>query len=246
MPDFAGVFNVLKPRSVTIIQSKAIPVGSVALAIAEAILITKTPGVAEFRPDVFRYDLTENQQHNEEVAMTEHPVTTFNVTDHSRRLPDMLNVNGFMTDTPLPGGPGFPNIIGGALARSGAAPTLSERQIQTGSVAAAIRARAAEQLQGRSKLQFEKLRTIMRARQPVAVATSLKFYPTMLIVKMSAARDGGTGGAIPINLQLREIRINTTSLIPATAPGGDALDAGSAATQQGGSLAGQTANLGAL
>lgn len=50
----------------------------------------------------FKFDAVTQQQHNRSIESTSHPVEAgLDVTDHSRRNLDALNVSGVITDTPL-------------------------------------------------------------------------------------------------------------------------------------------------
>ncbi len=243
MVQFSGAFNILKPRSITILAQGTFP-GAGFAAFLEAIVLTQTPGLTEFNPRAFRADLIQSQTHSEEVAVTTHPVQQFNRTDHARRMPDVLEFDGQISDTPLPGAPGFVRL-GIAAARRGGADLDTSRlrpAAQAGTpVAQQILRRAQDKLQGRSKFHLDKLRTILAKRELVSVATSTKFYSSMLITRLSWTRDNTSGGAIDISVSMREIQIARSALLSELAPNGDALDAGAGGTVQGGSLAGTVA-----
>lgn len=93
-------------RSVTIIRQDALPDAGPAVQSAlrlarftssVAVLVTPLP-----TPDKFFTDVTTSQSHNFEWVATQNPVENgTTITDHVRRLPDVLTIEGLIVDTPL-------------------------------------------------------------------------------------------------------------------------------------------------
>ena len=162
-------------RSVTIIRQDVLPDAGAGIQAAArlarfaqsiAVLMTPLP-----TPDKVRFDVTDRQRPTFEWDTTENPIQDGStITDHVRKLPEILEVEGIITDTPL-----FPPI-----------------PIQL----------------NRAHREWLKLFEIAEAREPVFVATSLKVYPSMIIRRLSPAREVGTGGAIAVSMTLKEIRIS--------------------------------------
>lgn len=93
-------------KSVTIIRQDVIPAAGPGVqsslrlarfAQSVALLVTPQPD-----PDKFFADVTSSQTHDFEWAVTQNPIESGStINDHVRKMPDKLQVTGFITDTPL-------------------------------------------------------------------------------------------------------------------------------------------------
>lgn len=189
-------------KSVTIIRQDVIAAaGQAALVAARqarflasvALLLSPTGS-----GDKWRADASERQSHTFEFVPTEHPVESGSIiTDHVRRLPELLSFQGWITDTPY-----WPFV-----------PIQASRALK----------------------EFDKLLAFGQERLPVFVATSLRVYESMLIRRIMVDRDASTGGAIPVQVDLQEIRIAS---LPVNVPliSDSAQEAGGLPTISGGNL----------
>lgn len=177
-----GPGALVKPRSVTIIRTDPIPdlpkgagaAARLAAAVrAIALVATDIPD-----PDKWKADAATEQNHKRELSLTDHPVESgFRITDHSRRLPDVLEFTGIVSDTPT-------TPLGFAASQAQALAFVS---------------RAHEALQV--------LDEIFEAREVVFVATSLRVYTSMILKSWNVTRTVDSGAAIEVNVLLREIQI---------------------------------------
>lgn len=93
-------------KSVTIIRQDALPAAGPAVqsslrlarfAQSVALLVTPSPV-----PDKFFTDVTTNQSHDLKWVMTKSPIENGStITDHVRKVPDVLSITGIISDTPL-------------------------------------------------------------------------------------------------------------------------------------------------
>jgi len=89
--DYVG--GAIRPRSVTIL-----PRGQ-AFNVIEAIAVLST---AVPMPNKFQLDVTRTQRHQRTLTSMEHPVEFgVDITDHTKRDHDVLEVDGVISDTPL-------------------------------------------------------------------------------------------------------------------------------------------------
>jgi hypothetical protein len=93
-------------KSLTIIRQDLLPQGGPAIQSSarqarflQSVSVLVTPIST---PDKFRLDWTDSQEFNYEIAMTDNPVENGAIiTDHSRMLPDVIDITGGITDTTL-------------------------------------------------------------------------------------------------------------------------------------------------
>lgn len=177
-----GPGQIVKPRSITLIRTDPIPdlpksAGSAArlkAAIrAVALVATDAPD-----PDKWKADAALSQSHKGALDITDHPVETgFRITDHSRRLPDVIQFTGVVSDTPT-------TPLGAFLA-------LEQTLF----------------FKSRAHAEFQKFLEFFKEREPLFVATSLRVIPCMLIKEWEVTRDNESGAAIEVSVLLREIQI---------------------------------------
>jgi len=129
---------------------------------------------------VVQFDCSVSETHNHEVDVTSHPVEDgADVSDHIRKLPVGLEINGLVTNTPV--------IFLASL--QAPSPIWGDLKRTTDRVDAA----------------YEKLQEIMDNGEMVDVVTSLKLYENMAITSLSVVRDVDRGNVLDCTMSLREI-----------------------------------------
>ena len=98
--------KVPKVRSVTIIRSDPLPgAGAAVQQAARAARFVAAIGLLVVRretPDLLFTDVSTSQTHSYEFSATTNPIQDgATVTDHVRRMPEALDVDGLIVDTPL-------------------------------------------------------------------------------------------------------------------------------------------------
>lgn len=170
--------GIIRPKSAIILPAGRPAYGNFGLALVP-------PGVPI--PERFVYDAVRTQRHSRRVVAPKHPVEEgLPITDHARREPDVLSLDGIVSDTVI-SAPGLP---GGALL--GAAGNLTNR----------------------AHRELLILNEHFIKREPVFIATSMRVYETMLILSFEFGRVVGTGNAIEVSLTAEEVRIVTPLEVP--------------------------------
>jgi hypothetical protein len=140
-------------------------------------------------------DATITENHTRENETTDSPVEEgVDFTDHIRRKPVALTLEGIVTDTPALG-PTRLDELGINTGRDGAQPEGSR-------ITATV---------SRSRQALEQLEAIMAARQPITVATKLATYPNMVLTQLTIPRAAGNGDALRFSATLREVRTVKTA-----------------------------------
>jgi hypothetical protein len=134
-----------------------------------------TVGVVQFDASVF-------EMHTDEMEITDHPVEDgSDISDHIRKLPIALEMNGVVTNNPIV-------FLASVRAKS---PVTTDTTNTLDRVGAA----------------YEKLQELQETGELLDVATSLRDYNNMAIQAMSVSRDASTGNILDATLTLREIII---------------------------------------
>lgn len=142
----------------------------------------------KMRVGTVQFDASVREVHTYAAEATAFPVEDGSViSDHVRRLPDALEVNGIVTNTPVV-------YLASLLAPS---PITEDFLRPTDRVEAAL----------------SELRRIMEKSELVDVVTSLFEYKNMAIVRSSITRDVDNGNVLNCALSLREIPIVTTQTV---------------------------------
>jgi hypothetical protein len=143
------------------------------------------PGVPV--PERFAFDAVNRQTHTRRLTVIRHPVEEgLAVSDHARREPDVIQLDGIVSDTPISEG----SIPGGAA--SGALGNLLNR----------------------AHRELLKLNEHFEKREPVFLATSLRVYENAVIEQFSFSKSAGVGNAIEISISLVEVRIVSQLEVP--------------------------------
>lgn len=101
--------GLIGPTSVTIIRTDPLSSLPSGLATAErvarfakAVALVTVPDPFSLNPDKWRADVAMAQKHAEKYVSTDHPVEQgVDITDHVRRLPDILDFTGLIVDSPF-------------------------------------------------------------------------------------------------------------------------------------------------
>lgn len=129
---------------------------------------------------VLTLDASLEETHTSASEVTEHPVEEgTNISDHIRRLPETLVINGVVTNHPL------------FLLPSFTAPS----PIQGDNLSLSDRVKAA----------YDKLKEIHDAGTLVKVVTSLRDYSNMAITGFSVLRNAPNGDVLNATISMREI-----------------------------------------
>ena len=168
--------KTFRPRSVTILPKRP-DEGTLK---TYAVLSTSLP----FK-DKFQLDVTRTQKHSRQMAMTENPVENgFTATNHVRRLPVVLEVDGILTDTP------------------------------TGLAILNVKETFAGVYRNLALQNFNKLNDLFQRREPVFVATSIAVYENMIITGLDVSKQTNTGYALEVSIRLQEIFIRSPLNVP--------------------------------
>jgi hypothetical protein len=154
--------------------------------------------------DTLVLDATLSEVHSVDVEVTDHPVETgANVVDHARRKPDVVQLEGVISNTPLglqpkpllrfdpdtPQGQSFFDVLDGPDAN----PTRAETAYQ--------------QLQG------------LADGTPVTIRTTLREYTNMVLESLSVPRSAQTGDSVQFTARFRQVRfVSSQTVATATGP----------------------------
>ncbi len=137
-------------------------------------------GKSNARVGVIEFDASISEIHSDEVEITDHPVEVgSDVSDHIRKLPVTLELNGVVTNNPLV-------FLASFFAKSPKKNDLLPTQDRVGAA-------------------YDELRRIQDNGEQVDVATSLRDYTNMVIQSLSISRDANTGNILDATITLREI-----------------------------------------
>lgn len=147
-------------------------------------LIPPTVGLIEF-------DCSVSETHTAECEVTDHPVEMVAgvgavMTDHIRALPESIEINGLVTNTPLV-------YLASLLAKSPVKPSVGI-------------------VPGRDRVNeaYLKLHELKNKGVLVDVVTSLRGYQNMAITSIVITRDASTGNVLNCTVGLREVKTATS------------------------------------
>jgi len=142
-------------------------------------ILLPTVGIIEF-------DCSLSETHSAEAEVTDHPVENGSVmSDHIRALPETVEINGMVTNTPLV-------YLASLLAKS---------PVQPSTIPTFDRVNAA----------YLKLNELKNSGTLIDVVTSLRGYTDMAITSIVIVRDATTGNVLNCTVSLREV-VTATSL----------------------------------
>lgn len=148
----------------------------------------------------FVMDVTMTEEHSSDIQVTEHPVENgSDITDNARPKPDMLTVEGFISETPIGAfwGNYDPSNEGGTITTAG---YQFPNQVGGDPIPGLGRAQAA----------FDLLRRLKDDSEPISITTQLHYYPTMLIESLRFPRDTGIGDSLKVSIKFRAVRFVTS------------------------------------
>lgn len=142
---------------------------------------------------VIQFDCSLSERHAGDAEVTEHPVETVIgaagvpgvVSDHIRALPEELEINGIVTNTPIV-------FLASALAESPVFPFKRSP------------------LQDRADTAYWTLRQLKNAGHLLDVVTSLRTYSNMAITSLVVARDVSNGNVLNCTVGFREVKTATS------------------------------------
>jgi hypothetical protein len=171
-------------------------------------------------------DATVTLKHSLQAEPTQHPVEGgSSITDHVHVKPDMLELEGVISDTPI--NPISFNVSD--LATRGAVAATQKLGNAVGSFAGTgfgglVGGTVAGLLglgqnSSRSINGFNVLQEIMKKRHPVRVITGLKVYDQMIITSLDIPQDASIGRSLRITISLQEVQFvrSESFLLPETA-----------------------------
>lgn len=139
------------------------------------------------------FDASLSETHTESADVTQHPVEFgANITDHIRRQPAQVEINGLVTDHPI------------VFAASLAAPSPIDDDLDTASK--------------RADLAYAYLQAVMEYGELVTVVTSLREYENMAIKSLVVTRDVNNGQVLNCSVGLIEVILAETQTATASAP----------------------------
>lgn len=141
-------------------------------------LIYGSPTLAQV--GLVQFDCSLEETHIDEAEITSHPVEVgSDISDHIRKLPVAIQLNGLVTETPIV-------LLASLFAKSPLVIDLNPTDTRTESA-------------------YGELRRIMDDGETVDVITSLREYTNMAITSMSVVRNRDNGNVLNCTLNLVEI-----------------------------------------
>ena len=135
-------------------------------------------------------DASVNETHSNEAEITEHPVETgSNITDHVRRRPETLEIEGVVSNKPI-----------AVLA------SQTQRGIRGGPI------------ETKDSDAHEEMRRWQDQGKLLTVMTTLRDYENMVVEGLSVTRDARNGDILRVVMRLREIILANTELVAAPDP----------------------------
>jgi hypothetical protein len=140
------------------------------------------------------FDATISESHNAKVELTRFPVEHgADITDHAVIEPKELTIVAWVTDSPL--NQSITNeIIESASGLFGQSNNIFPIT--------------------RSSAVFNRLMSVLDSRAPLIIQTGLKQYSNMIMTGFSVSQDASTSKALPMVINLREVRIVKTAIVP--------------------------------
>lgn len=132
---------------------------------------------------IVQFDASVNEVHSDEAEITDHPIEEGSiVSDHIRKKPASIEINGLVTNTPITF---LASVFGKSPLVNNIVPSLGTRVNDA----------------------YEELLRVMEAGETVDVITSLRDYENMAITSMTVNRNAQTGNVLDCTISLREIII---------------------------------------
>ncbi len=137
--------------------------------------------VSKMAVGAVEFDCSVSETHVDEAEITDHPVEGgADMTDHIRKLPVSLELNGLITNTPVAI---MASLTGGSPVTTDVLPFVLDR-VEAG---------------------YAELRRTMDEGERLDVSTSLRSYENMAIKNLVVSRDVSNGNVLNCKIGLREI-----------------------------------------
>jgi hypothetical protein len=142
-------------------------------------------------------DVSISEQHTSTNEVTDHPVEVgVNIVDHVRPKPDVLKIEGMVSNTPLPSSdaPAYPVTVNGIT-------FLSKSQFQA----------------ARAGTAYSDLLSLQSSASLITVVTGLRTYDNMVIESLDVPRDAKVGQALRFSCTLKQIKtavLQTAKIVP--------------------------------
>lgn len=148
------------------------------MAEAVSLLFRKAPAVI----GTVELDCAISESHQAGQDVTDHPVEEGSpITDHARKRPDVVTIEGLVTDTPV-----------GLTQRQRAAQSLGLVD--------------SEEAPGYAQAAYDQLRELL-AGKIFTVVTSLRTYDDMVLTDLTVPRDRSIGHALRFSATLKQIKL---------------------------------------
>lgn len=135
------------------------------------------------------------EEHQGSVTITKNPVESgADITDHAIVQPDLLIIQGVVTDSPL-GSAAFGQLIDSITNLFGTSTSANLT---------------------RSQQAYEALQTLKNNAEPIDVTTRLKTYTNMMITGLSTSQDKDTSQIAILNITLEEVIITESATLALT------------------------------
>jgi len=166
--------------------------------------VTDALGLDDAADPLLEIDVSVQEEHSLQTEIVSHEIESGSeITDHARNLPQVLTINGLITDTPS--GLGALSVVGGLIN-------------EFASVPLSVRA-------------FQKFEEIRNAKTILDVVTALKIYRNMMIASVRFPKDAIVGKSLQFSLFLKEVRF--VSSATAGASSGTAIDGAQGTSELG-------------
>ncbi len=143
--------------------------------------------------DAIKVDVSLSEQHQSEVEITEHPVETgTNIIDHARPKPDMLTIEGVISNDPMPE-PTAANVA------------REHKDVKFMSHSASQAERAGK--------GYKDLIALKDATKLITVVTALVTYENMMLRSLSVPRDPRTGQALRFSATFVQVRVVSSKTV---------------------------------
>lgn len=154
--------------------------------------------------DTIELDAAISESHTGEVEVTEHPVEQgANVSDHARRKPETLSIEGVVSNTPI------------SRKQNKRAIQSQGKQFTTTAEADTVQGQP-----GMAESAYTKLLFLKDNAKLITVVTKLRTYSNMVLKHLNVPRDARTGEVLRFTAQFLEIKIvqNRTVVLPVELP----------------------------
>jgi hypothetical protein len=138
-------------------------------------------------------DASVTQSHVTEVEVTEHPVETgAAISDHARKKPDTLSIEGIVSNTPM--------------SRSQDHRIIAT---QSGNLSTNVLEDHPADRPGYAEDAYAKLLALADSGKLITIVTSLRTYDSMVLTNLTVPRDAKTGDVLRFTANFKRVRVVT-------------------------------------